>query len=669
MSSLKSAASPASPSASDASLVTPQSSATVITKSFRRLAKLLDALAAELPKDLPEEQCEAVSLDSLSRVAQKLSNTVTRYVLYVCREGTMQAVEKQTATLLDNLRAMIIQLRSLYPVASPLQRRAVIRAGKGVLGNLRELVQDIGKQVVFQIETQSDPESDPDSFHNNNHLSRLTARVWGACEGITRVPLTPMAATAAEMLQLTPLIADAAREIGEFVEGTHAEPRDDDDDDDDNEDDGDDGAVPALVPSDADAAAITAAAAEADADDGADGEAALRAELRAAAAAEAAEAAAAAAAEAEAADIYNERALAKSEYRWIPPSTALVRTIAETLAQAAGYINKMQPPLDLARGLPAGAPGPAAAAAVAAEAPLGDAGWHQRVAEAKAALDKDLEARFTDVEYISAKCDELGEALATPQELVRAARSAFFIVSRTSKVLGWMEQRMEAGWFDAAIAAKAKAKGKKKKAAANAAANAAAAAAGTSAAADASPEEAAGAGDVEESAAGVATEPAPVPAAAAPAPAPAPATEPSAPSSDAVAAATAATRVPWHRDPAVIPAIAAWQAYQSQAAKAESCEDPEEAAARRKALVPVPEVTEAVQGKWPWLDAARSSLSAAAAALPSLYALHLVYKAGEKLVDDSEDEEDDEEDEGWEYDDDDDDEDEDEDDYDDIGFD
>jgi len=125
----------------------------------------------------------------------------------------------------------------------------------------------------------------------------------------------------------------------------------------------------------------------------------------------------------------------------------------------------------------------------------------------------------------------------------------------------------------------------------------------------------------------------------------------------------ASARPPWNRDPAVIPAIAAWQTYvRARDAAAVYAAEPAESrtAEQEPALVPAPECTEAVTGQWKWLDNARQTLAEAYSLAPSLYDMHVVYKGGDKLVDNSDDEEDSDVDENWQYDEDED-EDEDED--------
>jgi hypothetical protein len=590
-----------------------------------------------MPSDLPAQgngkaaDVPMATRESLRTIAQKLSNTITKYVLFICREGTMNTIEKQTNLLLEDLRKMVTALRSVYPVASPLQRKCLSRVGVRVLGNIRELVQDIGKQVVYQIETQHDPDSDPNSFENNNHLSRLTARVWNACEGITRAPLTPMEATSAEMAMLSELIADAAREVGELKQGSHEEPRVDDgdsDEDEDEDEDTDDGA--AAADKDTDVLATGAY----DADD----EAAIRREL-----------AALHAEEQDGVEDYRERALAKSEYRWVPGALALTRAAADIMARAGELIGKIEPPAELARGF--GGEGSAA------EAPLNDPAWAARVADSKASLDAQLEQRLADCEYVSSKCDELVQALGTPQSLVKAARCSYIITTRCAKVLAWLETLSQQGWLAAAHAASAKNKKKQQKA------KAAKAAASSEGAAAADPE-------APAAAAAAATAAAVAAAAAAETAEAAPATS-AVTEAPAAAAVAAGARVPWYEDGAVIPAIADWE--RASRARALALVQVERATEEQWPADQIPSVPEApgarpvtVVGSWGFLDAARQQLAAAYAKEPSLYRQHIVYKGGDEAVDNSDDEEDSDG-EAWQYDEDEDeDDDEDEDGFDDF---
>jgi len=149
-------------------------------------------------------------------------NTVTKYVIFVCQEGTMKTIESQTALLLEDLRKMCTSLRAILPTASKSLKEILVKIGSTILTELKELTQDISDQITTQYKQRYHPDAgtsaDPNALDNNDQITRITARIWGTCERLATAPITNTAAVAAKVKEQYEMIQDAYRELTEVTE-------------------------------------------------------------------------------------------------------------------------------------------------------------------------------------------------------------------------------------------------------------------------------------------------------------------------------------------------------------------------------------------------------------------------------------------------------------------
>lgn len=446
----------------------------------------------------------------LNAACQRISHTITKYVIFVCKENTMQTIESQTALLLGGLRDVLSLIKSLATptTAGVTMRQQVIDAGRAFLSSLSALLEEVKSRICEKLTTQTinaalkqrqnmgsanmkasgaiststtssnivetksgegDQIQDEIELEEINSIKRLTARVWQACEGLGKVPLNNWTATSRKIAQIRPLLDDVVNELSSIEVNKDLEDRDDEPltnksarrakaGDDQNNGDIDD--------EDLD---------EEEEDDLMD---------------------------------MDEEPLACTEYAWVPPAIGLVSLSSSVVGKVAEMICKLKPitpAISLALGLtpqdlttsnekeangnnsnvtstkgdninsPSNGENATEVKTVNDGVALGmskdviDVSQHSlgKVnlnATARAyKLLRDLEMLADECDHIAQLSDTLCQSLYTPQALKRASFSATSITHKLAKLLAWLDEHHKEGWFNTAIAASNKKMAKKSK--------------------------------------------------------------------------------------------------------------------------------------------------------------------------------------------------------------
>lgn len=382
----------------------------IIKTAFEKLSKFLLIVAKNMGDPLPNEIKAKLerpqSQEVLHYAAQKLSNMVTKYVLFVCEDGSLKAIQNQTELLLEHVRQVCMMLRCLVQDAGPTQKKILVRTSTEFLEELAHLVDEVNAHVQKVLEynekfgTAADQQLQQGSaaavptnvgltdvpvkpsLDSNHSISRLTARVWTTCEKLAKLPLTNLAAVSERVKAIAGMVVDAVREFEQITEDPdQEEPQENevlsDEEDEDN-----------LLNFESDV-------------------------------------------------------LSKVEFAWVRNAKKLVKVASQVICHVGSLLSKATPPTE-----------------ALAEAMKGSAVSliSEEAQAAKEQIDQfhsGLEDLVVDADMLATYVDRLCSDLYSPQDLSGAARSAYRITNIVAKMLQWMEQRNDEGWFAQAHAAKA----------------------------------------------------------------------------------------------------------------------------------------------------------------------------------------------------------------------
>ena len=190
----------------------------------------VDVLYRDMASALPSTT--AVTSVSLSRAAELLSHTLTKYLLLLSRSSASDRplVLKETEQLSHAVTNLCCMLRSLLsPPCGTTLSTATVTLGRSLLSALRQSVLSLQATVIEGGEVNV----------------QRAGQVWEACQVVEKAPVSDKDAVGREVATVLRLIKDAKQEVSQLQlsDTTSEEGRDgtmDDDDEDDDDLDGGD---------------------------------------------------------------------------------------------------------------------------------------------------------------------------------------------------------------------------------------------------------------------------------------------------------------------------------------------------------------------------------------------------------------------------------------------
>ena len=183
----------------------------------------VDVLYRDMANPLPATA--PVTSASLSRAAELLSHTLTKYLLLLSRSSAADRphVLKETEHLSHAITNLCCLLRSLLsPPCGPTLATAIVTLGRSLLSALRQSVVSLQATVIEGGEVNV----------------QRAGQVWEACQAVEKAPVSDRDAVGREVASALRLIKDAKQEVGQMTvaEGTNEEgsamAADDEDEDD-----------------------------------------------------------------------------------------------------------------------------------------------------------------------------------------------------------------------------------------------------------------------------------------------------------------------------------------------------------------------------------------------------------------------------------------------------
>jgi hypothetical protein len=210
------------------SLITSTTSPVIIKKAFGNLTKLFRALIQDMDQPLPPRvKPENITREGFQALSKRLSTGVTKYVLFVCQEGTLSTIESQTQVLLNIIRSVCVAIRGKLKDSGLTLQISLAENGTTLLELLITLLNDLSSQISTEWKKCLDANGKFQSPLNSDdtQIVQITARIWAACEKLGTMPLTDVEAAIVQGGNYLSMMKDALVEIKAIKEGDYEFPK------------------------------------------------------------------------------------------------------------------------------------------------------------------------------------------------------------------------------------------------------------------------------------------------------------------------------------------------------------------------------------------------------------------------------------------------------------